>query len=320
VATVSKFSRGAVAGNGWTSPANATADDGVYSTAAPAKNGTVTGDWDFVAFSDAEIPVGSTINSVTIETQWKVSTTSSVATFGVRGVLNGTAEGEWMDTTEPTADKITTMTFDGVIPTEANLKTAGNVVVRARGTRGNSTTAVTFSLDYVKITVDFTAPAPHRLYCSVTEFEIPAQSRRMLLSVTEFETPTVPHRLLASITELETPSSATRALRASIAELEAPLASRRCRMSAVEFETPTPPRILQASAIELEAPSLSTNRALFASVAELAVPTAPHQLRISFAEVEVGIAPRRMVVSLMEFETTFGTPEYVSLLALRGAS
>lgn len=159
MATVSKFTRGAVAGNGWTNAGNTTGDDGSYATAAPSKNGTITGDWDFAAFSDAEIPVGSTINSVTAEVQWKVSTTSSVATFGVRGVLGGAAQTETTVATEPTTDTITTRTFDTAVPTELNLKTAGDVVVRCRGTRGNSNTAVTFSLDYAKITVDYTVPA-----------------------------------------------------------------------------------------------------------------------------------------------------------------
>ena len=157
MATVSQFTRGAVAGNGWTNAANATADDGSYATCAPGKNATVTGDWDFAAFTDTDIPVGSTINSVTIETQWHISTTSSNETYHQQNVDGGTAGTETTDTTGTTADKVTQTTAWSTLPTIAELKTAGQIVARIKGQRGNSNTAVTFSLDYIKITVDFTA-------------------------------------------------------------------------------------------------------------------------------------------------------------------
>lgn len=154
MATVSKLTRGAVAGNGWTSAANATADDGVYATATPAKNGTTTGDWDFAAFSDAELPAGSTINSVTVEVQWKVSTTASVDTLGVAGVNGSSAGTETTTTTATTADSVATASLSGV--TESDLKTAGQIKGRVRASRGNTNTAFTASLDYVKVTVDYT--------------------------------------------------------------------------------------------------------------------------------------------------------------------
>jgi hypothetical protein len=156
MATVSKFTRGAVSGNGWTNAANATGDDGSYSTCAPAKNATISGDWDFAAFSDAELPVGATINSVTLEFQFKVSTTSSVATFHYGTVDSVGTLSDSTDATEPTADKIVTTSTWDTAPTESNLKTAGSLKARAQGQRGNSNNAVTFSLDYVTITVDYT--------------------------------------------------------------------------------------------------------------------------------------------------------------------
>lgn len=222
MATVSKLTRGAVAGNGWTNPANATADDAVYATCAPAKNATVTGDWDFAAFTDAELPVGSTINSVTIETQFKVSTASSVATYHHQPLNNGVAGTDATDTTEPTADKIVTNAAFSTVPTETDLKTAGRIVARAAGQRGNNNTAVTFSLDYAKVTVDYTAP--------VTD-------RRLQASVIEVEAPTAPRRLIASVLEVETPT-APRRLHASSLEAEVGAAPRRMLVSGVEFEVP----------------------------------------------------------------------------------
>lgn len=154
MATVTKATRGAVAGNAWTSPANAVSDNSVYATAAPAKNADVLGDWDFAAFTDAEIPVGSRITQVRLRYQFKVSTTSSVADATFTNVKGGVAGGSVNDATEPTADKDVLVTFTST-PTEADLKTAGLIVARADAHRGNSTTAVTFSLDYVELQVDW---------------------------------------------------------------------------------------------------------------------------------------------------------------------
>lgn len=159
MSTVAKFTRGAVAGNGWTNASRATADDGSYATCGPSKNQTTTGDWDWDAFTDSEIPVGSTIDSVTLEVQWKVSTTSSVATFHYRVGNNGSFDTDQTDTSEPTGDKTSSVAY-AAAPSETDVKTAGRLVARIAGQRGNSNTAVTFSLDYAKLTVAFTAPQP----------------------------------------------------------------------------------------------------------------------------------------------------------------
>jgi hypothetical protein len=156
VTLVTKATRGAVAGNGWTNPANATADDSVYATAAPARNGNITGDWDFGAFSDAEIPVGATINSVTLRVQYKVSTTSSIFDITLTRKNGGVSDGTTNDATEPLADTNLDSAF-ATLPTEAQLKTAGQISVGCDAHRGNSTTAVTASIDYIELQVDYTA-------------------------------------------------------------------------------------------------------------------------------------------------------------------
>lgn len=153
---VIKATRGAVSGsNSWTNAANAVSDNGSYATCAPGKNAVVSGDWDFDAFSDVDLPVGATINSVVIRAQYKVSTTSSVATFGVDAGNNGSFDGQETQTTEPTSDTNFDVTFN-TAPSEADLKTEGQIVARVTGRRGNSNTAVTFSLDYVELRVDYT--------------------------------------------------------------------------------------------------------------------------------------------------------------------
>ncbi len=161
MATVTKFANAnAVILTGWTSPTNAYADEGSYATAAPAKNGTITSDFGFPAFSTADIPDGNTINSCTVEVQWKVSTTGSVDTLGVQlHNPSGTALGtEATETGATTADSLKTQQVTSGIAL-ADLRSANVIVARVRAARGNTNTAYTASLDYVKLTVDY-SPAP----------------------------------------------------------------------------------------------------------------------------------------------------------------
>ncbi len=159
MATVTKATRGGVAGNSWTNPGNALTDNGVYSTCAPAKNGTVVGDWDFAAFTDAEIPPGSTIDQVRVKVNWKASSSTLPIDLTISGVNNGTTVGSATDNTPATTDSDITYTFT-TTPSETDLKTAGRIVAHLAGHRGNTNTAVTISADYVEIAVDYTEPPP----------------------------------------------------------------------------------------------------------------------------------------------------------------
>ncbi len=160
MATSTKFANAnAVVTTGWTNPTNAYADEGTYATCAPGKNLTVNSDYGFPAFAVGDIPNSSTINSVTAEVQWKVSTTSSIDTLGVQ-LHNpaGTGQGsETTTTTATTADSVATQQVTSGI-TLAALRVANTVVARVRASRGNTNTAFTASLDYVKVAVDYTAP------------------------------------------------------------------------------------------------------------------------------------------------------------------
>lgn len=155
---VVKATRGAAGTNNWTNNGNAVSDNGIYATCAPGKNGTVVGDWDFDAFSDVELPVSSTINSVTIRCNYKVSTQASIARLGVEAGNNGSFDSQEEAATEPLADTDFDVVYN-TAPSETDLKTAGRLVARVSGERGNDNDAVTISLDYVELRVDYTAPS-----------------------------------------------------------------------------------------------------------------------------------------------------------------
>ncbi len=147
-------STNAVVTTGWTSAANAYAADGVFATASPNKNGTVNSDFGGFHF-DTSVPAGATVNSVTVEVNWYVSTNASIATLGFQPYVSGTAQGtEFTNTASPIAATIESSVYTGI--TQAQLLD-GTFAVRVRMWRGNSNTAVTAYLDYVRVTVDYTA-------------------------------------------------------------------------------------------------------------------------------------------------------------------
>lgn len=158
--TVTKFANAnAAVTTGWSSPTNAYADDGVYATAAPGKNADITTDYGFPAFTTSDIPAGSVINSVTVEIQDKSSTTSSTgATIGVQLENNTTLLGSEQTQGMSTTDQLLTHQVTTGIA-QADLQTANVVKARVRGHRANSNNAITWSLDYVKLTIDYSPGA-----------------------------------------------------------------------------------------------------------------------------------------------------------------
>jgi cytoskeletal protein RodZ len=143
-----------VVATGWTSPANAYVDNTTAATAAPAKNNNVTGDFGFPAFTTSDIPATATITSVTVSYRVLSSTSGSVSSFDYQinngGTLLGTADSQAQVLTATTVTKTETagISLD-------DLRTANKVRARAQAIRGNSNTAVTWSLQYVWITVNF---------------------------------------------------------------------------------------------------------------------------------------------------------------------
>ena len=156
MATASKFaSANAVVTTGWTSPTNAYADDTSYATASPGRNVTVNSDFKFADFASGDIPDGSTINSVTITARaW--GSNATYMTEGIRGRVSGADNGT-EGTTTSTTEVTISCTLSGV--TLANLRAASTTVfARVRASKGATNTSYTGSLDWVQITVDYTAP------------------------------------------------------------------------------------------------------------------------------------------------------------------
>lgn len=141
--------------NSWTNPSYGRTSDVNYATAAPAKNSSVTGYWYNFDFA---IPTGATIGTITLEAEYKVSTTISIATFKMRCYKGAVAQGtEYSDATEPTTDTVRTHTSNGTwTVSELNDNTTSGMQVLVTAQRGSDNDAVTFSLDYIKVTVEYT--------------------------------------------------------------------------------------------------------------------------------------------------------------------
>lgn len=145
---------------GWSTPENAyaTTTDGAYATLLTAKNGTRSGDFGFPAFTTADIPDGATINSVAFSTTYGLSATATGALVGEQARRNSTAETLGSEITRTAASQADASgTATGA--TLDDLRTAGELRVRARATKGNSTTAVTARIDRLYVTVDYTEGA-----------------------------------------------------------------------------------------------------------------------------------------------------------------
>jgi hypothetical protein len=151
---------GGVFNGAWTNPQNVASDNAIYATAAPGKNQEFASVFP-VAFSTGEVPAGATINSALVEIQVKCSTTSSIGVVtsslfvdSAQATAIGATPGVQTPATEPTVDTTYSYTRN---PTEAQIR---DLWVRVQGTRGNNNTALTWSLDFVRVTVDYTDPPP----------------------------------------------------------------------------------------------------------------------------------------------------------------
>lgn len=142
---------------GWTNPNNAHADEGTDATAAPGKNAVIGTRWFAFGF-DGAIPTGSTIDAVKIIYEYFVDTNKSIATMRTRARISSVDEEDHDNTSEPLSATIITVdiTADRAWTRADLLDAAFKVTGEAQ--RGNSNNAVTFSLDYIKVEVTYTAP------------------------------------------------------------------------------------------------------------------------------------------------------------------
>lgn len=164
MATVTEYAASA-SGSGWTSASNALTDDGtyaLYNIAAKTTTGNVN---TLSSFGfDSSIPVGAGINTVTLEVEWKVSTTSGIANLEATVAVSGTPGTYQTDSAEPTTDTARSYVMSrpgGGSWTRADLLDAVfTVLLRARS--GNSATSVDYTFDYARVTVDYTVPGPRK--------------------------------------------------------------------------------------------------------------------------------------------------------------
>ena len=152
MAIVTKYA-GAFSTTGtWTNGANIYANDGVYATT----QGSINSNYDIIGSNFGfTIPTGSTINSVTVEAKYKLSTTSSAWTGTLQAQYNGTLRGTAATTTsEPRTDTVwTKSTNNGTWTVDELNNNLAQVLFRVRRT---SITACTYSVDYLSMTVDYT--------------------------------------------------------------------------------------------------------------------------------------------------------------------
>jgi hypothetical protein len=148
-----------IVSTGWTNPGNAQSatGDNVYATTlngSTTKNLNHVGDFGFANIDSAAIPDGSTIDAVRIRCEADLSATGVGVLFGVLGRISGADSGS--ETTKTTTgEEEVIATLSGV--TLANLRSASTVVkARCRGAKGNTASAFTVFLDYVRLEIDYT--------------------------------------------------------------------------------------------------------------------------------------------------------------------
>lgn len=156
MAVVTNFptANAAETGAGLTNPNNAHADDGSYATALPGKNITLATKYQNFDF-DSAVPAGSVITKVQIIYQYKVSVNTSIATGRTYYKISGTPGSNNDDATEPLTDTTNTVNVTSARNwTRADLLN-GTFEVALSAVQGNSSTAVTFSFDFVQVEVTY---------------------------------------------------------------------------------------------------------------------------------------------------------------------
>ena len=159
---VTKFVSGSSAsGMEMSNPTYVYADDTSYATyTSTSRNlNQIVGYWTNLNF---EIPADATINSVTVEGNCQIDALVTGVGYGVQLYKGGTTAVGSEATqafSSTNTDTTCTQSITSSLPSVAELNATGDsgLRVRARCYNGNSNTSRTFSLDYLKVTVDYTA-------------------------------------------------------------------------------------------------------------------------------------------------------------------
>lgn len=165
-ATVAAASHSIVT-TGWTNPSNAfsATGDNVYATGTPGKNGTISGDFFPANITAATIPDGARIVQSTVTCEWYMSAAVNGGTLGVQQRRSGTALGSETTNTNKTSsaaegdDTQAVTTPYGI----ADVRSASTVIAaRVRVAQGNTSSAMTGNLDFVKYDIDW---LPNTMAC-----------------------------------------------------------------------------------------------------------------------------------------------------------
>ena len=227
--------------NDWVNPGNVGADDATYAYIIAASFDSPDTSYLLKATNPSMgVPAGSTINGILVEIE-RYYANGTVADYDVVLTKDGSARvGDDKSTgaTFPTSPAVTS--FGGATDLwnttwtvdEVNATTFG-VLYKMQATGANADGYV----DFIRVTVYYTASTNRRGLVSWAELETPTAPRRGLISWAELEIPTAPRRGLISWAELEAPNAPRRG-QLSWAELEAPSAPRRAYISWAELELP----------------------------------------------------------------------------------
>ncbi len=155
--TVKAANAHTVVATGWTNPSNcySTTTDSTYATIVTAKNSTLSGDFGFPAFTTGDIPDHATITSVIFRTTYGLTATATGALVGLQARRNTGGVTLGSEITRALAS----MADDNGTATGAtltDLRTANELRVRGRGTKGNSSSASTAQIDRLYLEVNWT--------------------------------------------------------------------------------------------------------------------------------------------------------------------
>ncbi|HAM62115.1 MAG TPA: hypothetical protein DCP62_00145 [Erysipelotrichaceae bacterium] len=146
-------------GANFLNPTNLRANDGIYATVTQTAKNTTSQIY-LEAFDASSIPSGSTINSIIVNVERKMSSTSSIQSVAIQAYKASVAMGtKTTNTTEPSTDTVLSNSNTG----SWSFADLPNLRVLLENIRGNSTAACTVSYDYVSITVDYTEPVDTRI-------------------------------------------------------------------------------------------------------------------------------------------------------------
>ena len=141
------------------SNAFSTTGDDVYATGTPSKNGSVTGDFSFADFTSSDIPDSSTINSVTFTIEWALTAAVNGGQIQARPLIGISPAGSFVTKTS-TTEAQDSVPCDLTTPSLSDLRSASTQIrFTVTVSKGNTNSAMTGRIDFISMTVDYTAPS-----------------------------------------------------------------------------------------------------------------------------------------------------------------